>query len=84
MIIDEITENYPEDEFLLADGLDGAIMGVDESSMRLIYSVSTAIAILINDEGMTEEDAWEHFGYNVQSAYVGEKTPIWCQDNFLI
>jgi len=31
---------------------------------------------------MTEEDAMEHFSYNVEGGYVGEQTPIWCQDNF--
>jgi hypothetical protein len=31
---------------------------------------------------MSEEDALEHFSYNVSGAYVGDKTPIWCQDNF--
>jgi hypothetical protein len=79
-MIDNILENYPEDSFLKADGFDEAIIGVDESSMRLIYSVSKCILILMRD--MSEEDALEHFYYNVSGAYVGEKTPIWCNDNF--
>jgi hypothetical protein len=33
-------------------------------------------------EGMTAEDAIEHFEYNIRGGYVGEKTPIWCQDDF--
>jgi hypothetical protein len=32
---------------------------------------------LISDEEMTEEDALEHWDYNVYGAYVGEKTPIY-------
>ena len=44
-LIDSIIENYEED-FLIADGFDDAIIGVDESSMRLIYSVSKCISIL--------------------------------------
>ncbi len=79
-MIDNILENYPEEEFLKADGFDEAILGVDDTSMRLIYSVSKCILILIRD--MTEEDAIEHFYYNVSGAYVGEQTPIWCNDNF--
>jgi hypothetical protein len=79
-MIDNILENYSEDSFLKADGFDEAIIGVDESSMRLIYSVSKCILILMRD--MTEEDAIEHFYYNVSGAYVGEQTPIWCNDNF--
>jgi len=79
-MLEEIIENYYEEEFLKADGFDEAIIGVDEGTMRLIYSVSKCIKILMQD--MSEEDALEHFSYNVSGAYVGEKTPIWCQDNF--
>jgi hypothetical protein len=50
--------------------------------MRLIYSVRRCIEILITDEEMTLEDALEHFSYNVSGSYVGEKTPIWCEDMF--
>ena len=35
-----------------------------------------------NKENLNEEDALEHFHYNVKGSYVGEKTPIWCWDNF--
>jgi hypothetical protein len=77
---EEILEKYPDEEFLLADGFDEAIIGVDEKSMRIIYSISKSIEILMKD--MSEEDAFEYFYYNVSGAYVGEKTPIWCDDIF--
>lgn len=80
MILDYILETYDDESFLKADGFDEAIIGVDENSMRLIYSVSKCIEILSQD--MSEEDALEHFYYNVSGSYVGEKTPIWCIDNF--
>lgn len=83
-ILNEILENYPDDGFLTADGFEEAIIGVDEQSMRLVYSVSKCITILIEDQGMTEEEAMEHFAFNVAGAYVGEQTPIWCNDNFSI
>lgn len=76
-----IIDNFEGEEILVADGFDNAIIGIDEASMRLIYSVSKCIDILIS-EGMTEEEAREHFNYNVSGAYVGEKTPIWCNDEF--
>lgn len=79
-MIDHIIENYPDEEFLKADGFDDAIIGVDETSMRLIYSVSKCLEIL--QEDMSEIDAIEHFTYNVSGAYVGEKTPIWCWDDY--
>lgn len=33
---------------------------------------------------MEEEDALEHFYYNVEGSYVGEKTPIWSDDTNLV
>ena len=80
-MLDNILEWFPEEEILKADGYDDAIIGIDDSSMRLIYSVRKCIQILIEDEGMTEEDALEHFHYNTKGAWVGEKTPIWCTDD---
>ena len=79
-MIDSIVERYEDETFLKADGFDEAIIGVDETSSRLIYSVSMCIEILMRD--MSEEDALEYFSYNVSGAYVGEQTPIWCTDNF--
>ena len=79
-MIEQITEQYYEEEFLTADGFDDAIIGVEETSMRLIYSVSKCLKILEQD--MTELDAMEYFTFNVSGAYVGKKTPIWCWDNF--
>ena len=80
-MLNEILENYPDDSFLKADGFDDAVIGLDEQSMRLVYSVSKCIAIL-KTEGMAEEDALEHFSYNVSGAYVGDQTPIWCNDSY--
>lgn len=81
-MIEDLIEIYPEETFLKADGFDEAIIGVEESSMRLVYSVSKCIDILCNE--MSLEDACEYFNFNVRGAYVGEKTPIWCADNFEI
>jgi len=78
-MLDKIIEWFPEDEILKADGFDDAIIGIDEYSMRLIYSVSKCIEILCRD--MSEEDAVDYFDYNVKGGYVGEKTPIWCLDD---
>lgn len=82
-MLERIVECFPEEEFLKADGFDNAIIGVDESSMRLIYSVQKCLDTLV-EGGMAEEEAEEYFEYNVRGSYVGEKTPIWCTDNGLI
>lgn len=78
-MLDKILQWFPEDEFLKADGFDEAIIGIDDSTMRLIYSVSKCIEILKED--MDEEDAVEYFHYNVKGAYMGDKTPIWSTDD---
>lgn len=77
-MIEQIKEMYPEDDFLVADGYNEAIIGLDESSGRLIYSVSRVIEILEQD--MSREDALDYFYFNIHGSYVGEKTPIWCMD----
>lgn len=73
--------NYYEDEqFLKADGFDDAIIGVEENTMRLIYSTTKCVEILIAEHEMEFNEAIEYFDFNVKGAYMGEKTPIWCED----
>ncbi len=83
MKIDYLVDNFEGEDFLVADGFDDAIIGVDESTMRVIYSVSKSIEILMKDN-MTYEEANEYFYFNVSGSYVGDKTPILCFDNCLI
>jgi hypothetical protein len=79
-MLDKILEWFPEEEILKADGFDDAIIGIEDESMRLIYSVSKCIEILVA-QGMSEEDAVEYFHFNTKGAWVGDKTPIWCTDD---
>lgn len=81
-ILDRILANYSDEELMVADGLDNAVIGIDEMSMRLIYSVSKCIDIFIDEQGMTHEEALEWFSFNTEGSYVGEKTPIWCHDEY--
>jgi hypothetical protein len=79
-MLGKIINAFEDEQFLIADGLDEAIIGVDYDKFVIIYSVKKVIEVLCRD--MIEEDAWEHFSFNIQGAYVGEKTPIWCYDLF--
>ena len=81
-MLERVLDAYPEDTFLVADGFNDAIIGVDESSMRLIYSVEKCIDILVENDEMLLEQAIEYFDFNVRGAYVGEQTPIFCDDTF--
>ena len=74
--LERLTRDYPEQEFLVADGFDEAIVGVDVTSGRVVYDCGIMIQILTKDDEMTEEDAIEFIDYNVVNAYVGENTPI--------
>lgn len=78
--LETILELYDDQTFLLADGFDDAVIGVDTKQMRLIYSVSDCIKIL--QTWMSEAEAIEYFYFNMYDAYVGERTPIWCEDLF--
>jgi len=78
-MLEEILENHPDKTFLKADGFDEAIIGLDETSGRLIYSVTKCIECLMG-QGMTDEEASEYFYYNVSGAYMGEQTPIFCTE----
>ena len=80
-ILEQILETYYEEVFMIADGFDDAIIGVDESVPRLVYSSDKCIQILV-DEGMDYMDAIEHFDYNVRGSYMGEKTPLFISDHF--
>lgn len=72
---DKIAEN--NDMLLFADGFDGAIVGITEDCMHVVYDANKMIEILVKYEEMTYEDAVDYLGYNTFCAYVGENTPIY-------
>lgn len=77
-MLDRLIEEFPEHDLLTAGGFNDAIIGIDTKSMRLIYSISKCLDILEKDMGI--EDSIEFFEYNVGGCYMGDKTPIWCND----
>ena len=80
-MLDQILDSYFEEEFVTADGLDDAVIGVDQEAMRLIYSVKKIIEIFV-EQGMTEDEAHEFFQFNTVRGgeYMGAQSPIWCND----
>jgi len=73
-MLERIFDLYPDEEFLIADGFDEAIIGVDADRMRIVYDAYKCMEILSRE--MSQDDAAEYFEYNVLQSYVGEKTPI--------
>ena len=72
--LDQILELYPDDTFVIADGFDDAIIGVDDNNLKIVYDIVEVINILIR-EGMSVDEAIEYYEYNIAGAYVGENTP---------
>jgi len=82
--LDQILEQYPDTPILKCDGFDECVLGYEynwDGVIRLIYSVDKILTNLVG-EGMDVEDAIEYFEFNMRGSYVGEQTPIWCQDDF--
>ena len=70
-------EELVENECLVADGFDNALIGISEGMNPVaVYDVDKCIQVLMEDEGMTDEEALDYFYYNTVGAYVGEKTPL--------
>ncbi len=65
---------------LKADGFDDCIIGVTAPQPSreecLVYDFDKCVSLLMERDGMTEEDAVEYMLFNVTGAYVGDDTPI--------
>jgi hypothetical protein len=72
---DLIAEMDPE--ALFADGWDDCILGTSWSPGRpliVVYDADAIIEILARQIGYTEAE--EYFDFNIEGAWVGERTPI--------
>jgi hypothetical protein len=78
----KITESALEElnpEALFMDGLDSAIVGWGcqySKNTVVVYNEDDIIEHLTETEGLSYEEAWEHYSYNIAGAWVGENTPI--------
>jgi hypothetical protein len=54
--LEKILERFEEEDFLKADGLDDAIIGVDGLEYRLVYGIEKCIDILAKDMKVTKKD----------------------------
>ena len=62
---------------LVMDGFDDCIVGIVTQFQRafVVYDRAKVIAKLINEQGMTEDEAWEFHEFNQVGAFVGTSTP---------
>ena len=77
-----ITETYYDESFLKIDGFDSCIIGIDQINLKLIYSKKSILDVLIKESNMSELEAIEYYEFNILGCYMGEKTPILCDDLF--
>ena len=75
-IREHLAEMNPE--ALLMDGFDDALVGVacqHSNGPLALYDRDKCIQVLM-DDGLTWEEAEEHFSFNCEGAYVGTQTAI--------
>lgn len=66
-------------EMLTADGFDKAVLGVATRCAHgdvVVYDYEKCVEVLMERDGMTDEEAIEFMDFNVVGAYVGEGTPF--------
>ena len=81
-MLERILEAYPDSVFRQVDGFDDCVVGVGRrcsQPMLLVYDVNKMIQQMMEQDGMTEEEAWEFYEFNQVGAWVGELTPIFLE-----
>lgn len=66
-------------EALLADGLEGAYLGFTVNHHHVpvaVYDYDQCVMVLVQRNGMTDEEADEFLAFNTLDAYVGEHGPL--------
>lgn len=75
----ELVEQTGDESLLFADGFDSCIIGwaIYNGTCKVIYDRSKMFIELAKT--MTFEEADEYFLYNIQNAYVGDRTPVYVE-----
>ena len=78
-IQDWAADYFPYHEIVLWDDLDDAFIGVVSvpgSTVHACYDEDAIARILIDRDGMTDEEAAEYIDHNIRGAWVGDTTPV--------
>ena len=60
-MMDEIREYFSGEGFIMYDGFDRAVLGIEPNDNRVIYSYRVCIEILMDEQEMSYIDAVEFF-----------------------
>lgn len=73
----ELVEQTGDESLLFADGFDSCIIGyaLYNGVYKVIYDKSKILLQLSKQMSFEESD--EYFLYNIQNAYVGDRTPVY-------
>jgi hypothetical protein len=74
-----IDKHLDDDEVLLADGYDDAIIGIGHrcgQPIIAVYDAERAVEILMERDGMDFDEAAEFFQFNTIGSWVGDGTPL--------
>jgi hypothetical protein len=80
----EWLEDYADDGVVIMDGYGHCVVGLAEHfdfGPVLIYDRDLVIQSLM-EEGLSADDAWDHFYYNMAGSYVGKRTPIFLTSTY--
>jgi hypothetical protein len=70
-------------ELLFADGFDDCILGLtinDKGLAVVLYSEAEVVQSLAQQ--MPIDEAYEYFEFNIKGAYVGDRTPIFLEEQW--
>lgn len=73
-----LTEVYAKENLNKIDGFDGAIIGVEVETKKLIYSTTKCIKLL--SETMLKEEAVDYFYSEIYSENQSLENIIFCED----
>jgi hypothetical protein len=73
------------DDFNIAVGFDKAILGIDETEQRVIYSAKKCVQILMKGERLTYNDALDFYNEisKPNTRHNKNNQPIFCNDLLL-
>lgn len=82
-IIRDIIKEVNDDALFLEEDFDPALIGTGKSHGKksvAVYDTDKCLQILIDEYGMSEMDAFEHFQNSVDNMEEGDNKPIFIND----
>jgi hypothetical protein len=79
---DDIVDMFGDDlMFMDPSYFDKAIIGVvtQFNNTVVCYDKRKILGILVNEDGMTEDEAIEYFDFNIAGAWIGNMTPAFLE-----